>query len=250
MIVPDGAEARSGWRMPRWMLKGTVIAAGVIVVGIVLFFAFYGRVLTRAAMTERVMQENNDLKRYYYKVQLLEENLIQVRQAVNRMTSLAGIDFEFPEFPSDSELFAGMGSATGAMIRRSFTLDWTSPAGLPLKGFVTQDFKNQSSDHYHPGIDLACAIGTPVLATGSGVIQYVDYDSIYGHMVVVKHNDSVTTVYAHNSEILVPLGQQVLVGSRVALSGNSGESSAPHLHYEIRINGEPINPLDNPYEEN
>jgi murein DD-endopeptidase MepM/ murein hydrolase activator NlpD len=250
MLVPDGAEPRSGWRIRRWLLKSTVITLLVILVGIVLFFSFYGKVLTRAAMTEQVMRENASLKRYYYKVQLLEENLRQARQVVSRMTSLAGIDFEFPEFPSDSELFAQFDRSTQAVVPRSSSKDWSLPAGLPIQGFVTQVFDVETPDHYHPGIDIATGRGTPVLATGSGVVQFVDYDSTYGHMVVIQHNDSVTSVYAHNDEILVQVGQEVLVGGRIALSGSSGQSTAPHLHYEIRINGEPINPLDNPYEEN
>jgi len=67
-------------------------------------------------------------------------------------------------------------------------------------------------------------------------------------MLILRHNDSVTTVYGHNEKVLVEKGQQVRVGSRIAESGNSGVSTAPHLHYEVRINGEPIDPLDNPYD--
>ncbi|MCP4685778.1 MAG: M23 family metallopeptidase [bacterium] len=166
------------------------------------------------------------------------------------MTQLAGIDYEFPEFPDDSTIFAQLDRTTGAVVARPASGDWSLPAGLPIQGFVTQGYKVGDGSNYHPGIDIACAVGTPVLATGSGLVEMVDYDSIYGHMVVLRHNDSVATVYAHNDKILVTVGQKVLVGARVASSGNSGKSTAPHLHYEIRIKGEPINPLDNPYEEN
>ncbi len=67
-------------------------------------------------------------------------------------------------------------------------------------------------------------------------------------MVVLKHNDSITTLYGHNRELLVEVGQNVYAGSRIALSGNTGLSTAPHLHYEIRINDNPIDPLDNWYD--
>lgn len=249
MLVPDGTEARTGWRVRQWLLKTILISLVVLLVGIVLFFAFYGKVVSRAAMTEQVMKENNDLKRYYYKVQLLEQNMYQVREVVTRMARLAGIDFEFPELPDDSTLFAGLDASPGATVARPSSLDWSLPAGLPIQGFVTQKFDISDPAHYHPGVDIACAVGTPVLATGSGTVELVSFDSTYGHMVVLRHNDSVTTVYGHNSKILVEESQQVRVGSRIAESGNSGISSAPHLHYEIRINGEPIDPLDNPYDE-
>jgi murein DD-endopeptidase MepM/ murein hydrolase activator NlpD len=126
--------------------------------------------------------------------------------------------------------------------------DFSLPAGLPIDGFVTQKFIGEG-DHFHPGIDIACAEGTPVLATGSGVVDFVGNDSLYGELVVIRHNDSVTTRYGHNKQILVSRGGQIMVGSRIALSGNTGQSTAPHLHYEIRIHDEPINPLDNPYDE-
>ena len=78
--------------------------------------------------------------------------------------------------------------------------------------------------------------------------MYADYDSVYGYMVVLRHDDSVATIYGHNKELLVELGQKVPAGGRVALSGNTGISTAPHLHYEMRIHDKPINPLENPYD--
>ena len=67
-------------------------------------------------------------------------------------------------------------------------------------------------------------------------------------MVVIQHNDSVSTLYGHNDSLLVREGEKVSVGSRIALSGNTGKSTAPHLHYEIHINEKPIDPLENPYD--
>ena len=86
-----------------------------------------------------------------------------------------------------------------------------------------------------------------MLATGAGIVLYTGYDSTYGNILVIKHDDSTTTVYGHNDTVLVEQGQHVMAGSRVALSGNTGKSTAPHVHYEVRINDQPINPLDNPY---
>jgi murein DD-endopeptidase MepM/ murein hydrolase activator NlpD len=249
MLVPEGTEARTGWRMRQWVLRSVVIGIVVLVVVIILFFAFYGAVLSRAARTEQVIKENQDLKRYYYKVQLLEQNLHQAREAVTRLAHLAGVDFQLPELPDDSTLFAELAEEVEDTSALSTTPDWSLPAGLPIQGFVTQQFQTDDPAHYHPGVDIACAVGTPVLATGSGMVEYVAFDSTYGNMIVLRHNDSVTTVYGHNDRVLAVKGQRVRVGSRIAESGNSGISSAPHLHYEMRIHGEPINPLDNPYDQ-
>lgn len=247
-LVPDGTGARRAVRMPQWMLRAVVVFLSLIMLGMVVFFAFYGSVLRRAAITEEVMKENKNLRRYYYKVQLLEENLNEAREVVKRMTEMAGIDYEFPDFPDDSTLFAGLNVNPPAVSVGAGSSDWSNPAGLPIQGFVTQTF-NTEDGHVHPGVDIACAVGTPVLATGRGVVDEVRFDSVYGNVVVLQHNDSVKTVYGHNEKILVQVGQEVPVGARVALSGNSGRSSAPHLHYEVRIHDKPIDPMENPYEE-
>ncbi len=245
MIVPDGAGSGKEFRVRQWLLKFTIGFIIFLVVGIILFFSFYGEVLSRAVLTEKLKSENEQLLRYQYKVKLLEKNLIQARELVGRLIKLAGIDYEFPELPSDSAIFAELDKKGKAVLIRSNLKDLSFPSGQPLQGFISQDFDIEDSSHYHPGVDFAVAEGTPVLATGSGEIVFAGFDDFYGYMVVIKHNDSVETIYGHNKELLVKVGDKVLVGSRIALSGNTGNSSAPHLHYELRINENPINPLEN-----
>jgi len=249
MLIPDGTESRRGWRVRQWLLKFIVGLLVVMIVSIGMFFIFYGKMVSRATMTEKLMEENEDLKRYQYKVKLLEQNLLQAREVVSRMATLAGIDYEFPDLPDDSTIFAKLDKTGMAVIDRAAGTDFSLPVGLPLQGFISQEFNVSDRDHYHPGVDIACAVGTPVLATGSGEVIYNEYDSTYGNMVVLKHNDSVTTIYGHNDKNLVQVEQRVMVGSRIALSGNTGHSTAPHLHYELRINNKPVNPMDNPYDE-
>ena len=254
MLVPDGTDARFSWRLRRWVLRAILIGLGVLLVGQVLFFIYYGAVVSRAARTEQVIKENEDLKRYYYKVQLLEQNLHQAREVVARLAKMAGLEnYQLPELPDDSSLFSRIvpadSTAPDAKPNAANAPNWSLPVGLPVQGYLSQRFDATDADKYHPGVDIACPVGTPVLATGSGVVEYVASDSTYGQMVVLRHNDSVTTIYAHNDRILVQEGQTVRVGTRIADSGNSGRSTAPHLHYELRINGEPIDPLENPYDQ-
>ena len=250
MLIPDGTESRRGFRIRQWLLKCILGFLAAILIGIVLFFAFYGTVLTRAAMADRLEEENKRLLRYQYKVKMLEDNLKQTRDIVTRLVKLAGIDFEFPEIPSDSTIFAQLDRSATIMAERSAIGDMGFPSGLPLQGFISQDFEIEDQQRYHPGIDIASVEGRPVLATAAGLVMYAEYDSVYGLTVILRHNDSVTTLYGHNSELLVKPGQRVPAGGRLALSGNTGRSSAPHLHYEIRINDKPINPLEIRHEKN
>lgn len=244
LLVPDGAEERHGIRLRQWVFKSLVGFLAFILIGIVLFFAFYGKVLTRAAIADKLETENKKLLRYQYKVKMLEENLIETRDIVGRLISMAGIDYEFPEFPDDSTIFASFDRSAVSIAGRTMMQDLSFPTGLPIQGYISQDFETGDNKHYHPGIDIACSEGTPVLATGAGMVMYAGTDAIYGEMVVIRHNDSVTTIYGHNSKLLVTLGQKILAGGRIAISGNTGVSTAPHLHYEVRINDKPINPLE------
>ena len=95
----------------------------------------------------------------------------------------------------------------------------------------------------HNGVDLAVPVGTPILAAGDGVVRLVTHHPYAGKYVVIEHSDRYTTRYLHLSKSLVHAGQKVKTGQVIALSGNTGRTTGPHLHYEFRIDGRPVDPL-------
>jgi murein DD-endopeptidase MepM/ murein hydrolase activator NlpD len=94
----------------------------------------------------------------------------------------------------------------------------------------------------HTGNDLAGTRGTPILATGDGVVTFAGSQSGYGRLIKIRHAMGFETFYAHLSRIRVKLGQRVSRGDRIGDMGNTGRSTGVHLHYEVRINGNPVNP--------
>lgn len=96
----------------------------------------------------------------------------------------------------------------------------------------------------HDGIDLTAPVGTPVMAAGAGEVVYAG-NAVrgYGNMVVLKHDAELMTVYAHNSVLFVKVGERVAVGQRLALSGQSGHATGPHVHFEVRKSQVPHDPL-------
>lgn len=111
------------------------------------------------------------------------------------------------------------------------------PCGTPVNGVITQSYHSS-----HPALDFGIEVGTPVKSTMSGTITYAGWnDEGYGNLVIVD-NGSYQTYYGHLESIPVHVGQQVTSGELIGLSGNTGNSTGPHLHYEIRSNGQPINP--------
>ena len=94
----------------------------------------------------------------------------------------------------------------------------------------------------HFGIDLAVGAGTPVIATADGVVMVAGWDSTFGYKVILSHAGEVETIYGHNDSLTVQVGDQVRYGQTIAISGSTGVSTAPHVHYEIKRQGVSINP--------
>ena len=113
---------------------------------------------------------------------------------------------------------------------------------LPVGGRVTSRFGARRY-RYHYGTDLKLYVGEPVQVAFSGKIRIIDYErGGYGHYVVVRHNNGLETVYAHLSKVSVEHNQTVTAGDVIGLGGNTGRSTGPHLHFEIRYLGNAINP--------
>jgi murein DD-endopeptidase MepM/ murein hydrolase activator NlpD len=122
----------------------------------------------------------------------------------------------------------------------------TVPSLWPLEvdGYVTRG--NADSSDYsgpHPGLDVAVPVGTPIRAAGGGTVVEVGDDVRYGRFVRLEHRDGYETLYGHASQILVKQGDKIPSGRTIALSGNTGQSTAPHLHFEVRQGGAAVDPM-------
>ncbi len=122
------------------------------------------------------------------------------------------------------------------------------PSIWPVKGCITSKFGYRTSPFtgkqtFHSGLDIANKIGTKVIATANGTVSYAARKMHFGNLVVIDHGYGKATKYGHLSKILVTKGQKVKRGDVIALLGNSGKSTGPHVHYEVVSNGIPLNPL-------
>lgn len=113
----------------------------------------------------------------------------------------------------------------------------------PIKGILTSTFGEQREGYYHKGVDLAANTGTKIQAALDGTVSFSGVADGYGKVVIIDHSDNLQTVYAHCSKLNVSSGEQVLRGQFIAEVGNTGDSTGPHLHFEIRVDGVPIDPL-------
>ena len=107
-------------------------------------------------------------------------------------------------------------------------------------GQRTDPFSGEGA--FHKGVDISAPYGTPVIATAEGIVTFSEFESGYGRLVVVTHGGGMSTYYAHLSRAYVHAGQQVQRGDQVGAVGSTGRVTAPHLHYEVRMSGTPVNP--------
>ena len=127
----------------------------------------------------------------------------------------------------------------------NYTKNPNAPQGLPVSGRITATFHDWQyllqMGRIHEGVDIAVSVGTPVAATMSGRVTQAGNYGAWGNMVMVQ-NGPWEIIVAHLSEVNVRLGQEILTGSALGKSGNTGFSTGPHVHYEVRYNGMPIDP--------
>jgi murein DD-endopeptidase MepM/ murein hydrolase activator NlpD len=162
--------------------------------------------------------------------------LVNVRESraeyLAEVESLAAQSAALAEAIRDAQAQASTGSGT------------PSASGFiwPVNGAVVSGF-GMRWGRMHEGIDITAPIGTPVWAAADGTVIHAGWLGGYGNLVVLDHGDGLATAYAHASAILVALGQRVSQGSTIALVGSTGNSSGPHLHFEVRVNGSAVDPL-------
>ncbi len=124
----------------------------------------------------------------------------------------------------------------------------STPSIWPVRGWITSPFGRRTSPFsgiptFHEGLDIAAQTGTPVVAPADGIVVKAAFSPGYGNMVEISHGYGIKTVYGHNSRLNVKEGQQVKRGDVISYIGDTGSSTGPHLHYEVRQNGLPVNPM-------
>jgi biotin carboxyl carrier protein len=124
-----------------------------------------------------------------------------------------------------------------------------TPSIMPTQGWLTSAFSSMRAHPIlhlarpHEGIDVTAPMGTPIEAPAAGVVRTAGWESGYGNTIVIDHGFGTVTKFAHASKILVREGQRVSRGQRIALVGNTGLATGPHLHYEVHVNGRAVDPL-------
>ena len=175
------------------------------------------------------------------------DSLTQVRQL--KRSALADARETREEYLAEVEALAVQSAALAAAIRDAQTGAGSSGTGVsesgliwPVDGPVVSGF-GMRWGRMHEGIDIVVPTGTEVRASGGGTVIHSGWLGGYGLLVVLDHGNGLATAYAHNSVLLTAVGQRVSQGQTISLSGSTGNSSGPHVHFEVRVNGVAVDPL-------
>jgi len=130
--------------------------------------------------------------------------------------------------------------------KEAATINGVYLAVNPVKGNISSRYGARESirNHTHKGLDIAAKIGTPIKAVADGKVTYSGAMGGYGKLIIIDHGNGITTRYGHCSKLYVKVGTQVTAGDLIAAVGNTGNSTGPHLHFEIRQNGVYVNPTN------
>lgn len=264
-IIAHTSRSRSRIRRvcvgKKW-LKFFSVAAFVLFFGCA--YGFYG--LTQQALHLRVENENRrlraenerqqrELSRLSNRVEAVEDTSRKLAEksgviAANTFTPGAGGPAMPVETESLAELESKMNRIEQDLRRYEKEIGNThTPSIWPVAGTLESGFGGRrnpfggSSYEFHSGQDIDAEWGTPVIAGAKGTVTYSGWQNGYGQLVVIDHGGGLTTRYGHLSAITASVGQLVQRGESLGRVGSTGRSTGPHLHYEVRINDQPVNPL-------
>lgn len=255
-------------RVSHRALKCFVCAALLGMLTAAIFLGSYARMSLRSRSYEQLQAEFQRLQSRYQELQKVSS---QRREAVTSLASLANeVSAEYglsepvsdpgkpmdsdnagaPEVKESIEQFNFLKTATYSSIYHRYAYQWqihSEPHGWPVQGVLRSSFGGRSDPFsgegaFHTGIDLQASVGTQVHVTADGVVLASGWSGRYGKLVVIDHGNGFQTYYAHLSQFLVVPGQEVRLGQVVGLSGGTGRVTSPHLHYEVRVKGAPVNP--------
>ncbi len=253
IVAPRGTGTTVSFNVPGRVAIAVLVVISILIAALAFSGYTYARLTVLVLQLGRLERENAVLRNEAGKIEEIRAQIAEVRSMRRKIESWAGL------LPEGGEGEEGAESTEGVYIYvpmwpRRYSYEIMREAYLhrssllpdmivPATGWVSRWFiEGVAGETTHPGVDIVAATGTPVRCALDGEVTFAGWDDVYGNVVRVQHNDSITTVYGHNDRILVREGKWVVKGEVIARVGSTGRSTAPHLHFEVLKNGIAENP--------
>ncbi|MBK8229154.1 MAG: M23 family metallopeptidase [Candidatus Eisenbacteria bacterium] len=233
LVTPSRSGRVLQWTVSTWVINSVLAGLGGVCLLAILGGAAIGRSVVLGDRLREAELQVDSLRTQCERIELLERRVNEMAELDAKIKFLAGVD-SYQEVETAGPMATaddGVGASPSA------------PRTAPHRGPISRRF-GESADggQPHPGIDIPGRVGAPIVAAGGGRVIESRLDPQLGNLVVIDHGEGLTTRYGHASELLVQVGDDVGEGTLIARLGNTGQSSAPHLHFEVLHNGQPVNP--------
>jgi murein DD-endopeptidase MepM/ murein hydrolase activator NlpD len=279
IVVPHAKAKFRKFQVSVRLTKWVLAAFGVLALVLVGILAHYTWIAVEVAEVGRLRTENLALatkaKAYEENAEQLQAKVLSLQNTVTKLGMMAGLEESLPDPavggtggltrlettpPSVdiAETLKGLDQTVGRLTEKSSQLESfyedqrqllaSTPSIWPVRGYLSAGFGNRIDPFtglrdFHPGIDISTPIGTKVIAPADGVVVFCGKKNGYGNALVIDHGYGLVTRYGHLDGFNVRPGQRVRRGDVIAFVGNTGRSTAPHLHYEVWVHDQARNPI-------
>ncbi len=244
-IVPHHKGTQKELEFSYTTLRWLGILGAFLLLFILLLVVNYGHIFWRAGQYELMKKRQVEMETQFGRMGEVNAEIARLKAVENKLNAMLGISRQ-PDTLKIEQITVQIPASTAisAVSQPSANLPATSrlatvPAIMPCKGWISAGMSPG-----HTGIDIAAREGDPVWAAADGEVSFAGWDNYYGNKIEIKHSDKLNTMYGHNAKLLVKVGDNIKQGQVIALVGTTGQSSGPHLHYEVHLNGQTVDPAN------
>ncbi len=255
MFVPDDNGKTFYFKLSRFFLKSIILFLMVLSASAVFYTIYWARFSLKVQLVDTLEKENRELKEEKKKLYTVIEKLKRIEkngEYLRRLANTIGseqVGVEIPKFSNDEidvpeEIEAEIIDDKLENVN-SIKLSSSIPSISPVDGWISKKFGESLDGNKfdHNGVDFVAKEGSLIRSTAPGIVKEVINDKYFGLLVTVDHQNGFITKYGHCKQILVSNGDNIKRGQTIALLGNTGLSTAPHVHYEVIKDGESVDPL-------
>ena len=253
-------------QIPHHAIYAVLILAAIGFLSLMGFLSSYARMTWKVANYNSLRHEVDSLRAKYQELQKVTQEKNKQLATLEMFASEVSVAYGLKGKPASAEIgndlpltpsfrqsldeYNFLQSASLSRIYRTYPKQWQTnvrPSLWPVDGRLMSPFGGRTDPFsgegaMHTGVDLSATMGTPVRAAADGIVLHAEWFGSYGKAVVIDHGNGVQTLYAHLSRFDVVPGQEIRRGDTVGRSGATGRATSPHLHYEVRMAGTPVNP--------